>query len=71
MIDEISVNWKRNRLRDDEEGQRLLHRIESRVKSFGDVCGEEGPGVLQIGDGQHRQDAGNEDRPAPSAGIIA
>ena len=41
-----------------------LARIEARVQSFGNVGGEERPGILKIGDRQHRDDAGNQDLPA-------
>jgi hypothetical protein len=58
-------------LRDDEEGQRPLNGIEANMESLGDVGGEKCPGILKIGDGQHRDDAGYEDGPARSVGVFS
>src|SRR5436190_3037483 len=63
-IDQVSVDWEECSLRNDEECQRPLHGVEARVKYFRQVGGEECPGVLQIGDGQHREDAWQQDWPS-------
>src|SRR5437588_10448399 len=69
-IDKISVNRKQSRLSDYEKSEGPLNCIQAGMQTPGQVRRKQRPGVLQIGDGQHRDGASDEYKPSGTAWIV-